>query len=115
MLLGLEDCLTRRGRNYTRVRDHDHDSVGGDDATAGRDVGFGGSLYEYGAKVGFFFVTFGERYMVTVRNPGTLVLSPEDCAWVVLAMVFIVPIPMLRDYEDRFGAGGRLLCMWWVA
>ncbi|KAF1786518.1 hypothetical protein GQ600_359 [Phytophthora cactorum] len=66
---------------------------------------YGGSLYGYGANVGFFLVICGERYMVAVRSPETLDLIPEDNAWVVLAMVFSVPIAVLSDYEERFGAG----------
>ncbi|KAG6970398.1 hypothetical protein JG688_00004891 [Phytophthora aleatoria] len=29
-------------------------------------------------------------------------------------MVFIVPIAVLRDYEQWFDAGERMLCMWWM-
>ncbi|KAG3131405.1 hypothetical protein C6341_g23353 [Phytophthora cactorum] len=42
-------------------------------------------------------------------------LSPEAYACGMLAMVFIGPISVLREYEQRFGAGGRMLCMWWMA
>ncbi|ETM98419.1 hypothetical protein PPTG_19812 [Phytophthora nicotianae INRA-310] len=72
------------------------------------------SMYVFGASVCFFLVTCGERYMVTVRRPEAMRLSPGDYVCVMFAMVFIMPIAVLREYEYRIGAGGYMLCIWWM-
>ncbi|KAG3108156.1 hypothetical protein PI124_g12548 [Phytophthora idaei] len=62
-------------------------------------------VYKHGANVIFFPYTCGERYIISARRPETLKLNPEEYACAMLAMVFIVPIAVLRDYKQRLGAG----------